>query len=128
MTRDETHFLLARISRCFGRKPPDATTVDEWLKFLGDVPVTVAHDMLDRLVRQGGQGPSLSTFVDVCRSEQRRLATGRRPLAPVVPEEPPVSHERAMEHITAIRAQLGTWTKPGIRHAAPTDEHAEDLW
>jgi len=103
MTRDECTFLLARFTRCFGRHLPDVATVDEWTRFLTDVPAKLAHDQLDRAVREGDRGPSLSLFVERCRAEQRRLAL-RDQTTPV--EEPPVSIERALQHIATIRAQL----------------------
>ena len=126
MTHDETRFLLARFSRCFGRKPADTATVDEWTRFLADVPATLAGEQLNRFVVEGHPGPSLPLFLERCRVELRRQSAHRHPAVPKPPEDPPVSAERAREHIAAIRARLAA--PVGIPHAAPEGDDAEDLW
>jgi hypothetical protein len=132
VTHDETRFLLGRFSRCFGRKRADAETVEEWAGFLADVPANVASEQLNRFVTEGHVGPSLPVFLERCRAEMRRLSVLHHPASEPV-EDPPVSLERARQHIATIRAQLARAAErdkvsAGIRHAGGDDDDAEDLW
>jgi hypothetical protein len=68
VTRDETEFLLARLSAAYGRRPATQHVVDEWHRALETLPVAACHRALDQLIADGNPGPNVAQLAAKARA------------------------------------------------------------
>ena len=68
MTRDETEFLLARLSAAYGRRSATQHVVDEWHRALEQLPVGACHRALDSLIADGNPGPNVAQLAAKARA------------------------------------------------------------